>query len=81
MSRNNILFRRFLVPKKVTLPDGRTFCEKYAMVSRGNLPPNIRIARTYVRKIGPRRQRKRRAQRGRGLTILSQAVLSKALDI
>lgn len=81
MPRNNILLRRLPVLKKATLPNGRTFYAKYVRLSTGNLPPNVRIARTYVQKIGPKRQRKHRAQRGKGLLIPPQAVLSVALDM
>ena len=57
--RNNILMRRLPIPKRNTLPNRRTFHAKYAMVWRGNLPPNVQIARTYVQEIGQRRQRER----------------------
>ena len=43
MLRNNILLRRLLVLKNVALPNGRIFC---ARVSTGNLPENVRTART-----------------------------------
>ena len=44
--KSNILLRRLRVQKKITLPNGRTLYAKYARVSRGNLPPHVRIART-----------------------------------
>ena len=81
MPRNNILLRKVAIPIKVTLPNGRTFFAKYAMVSKRELPQNIRIMRKYVRKIGPRRQRKRRGQRGRSFAIPSQTILSTALEM
>lgn len=42
---NNILLRRLPVPKNVTLSNSRTFYAKYVRVSRGNLPPKVRVAR------------------------------------
>ena len=56
--KNNILLRKRAVPKKFTLPNGRTFSAKYERVKRTNVPRNVRIARTHIRKIGPRRQRR-----------------------
>ena len=60
MPRKNIILRRLAMPKKVTLPNRRIFFAKYARVSARGLPQDVRIARKYVRKIGPRRQRKHR---------------------
>ena len=57
MSRNNILLQRLPAPKRVKLPNGRVFFAKYQGVGRDILPERVRIRRTYVRKIGPRRQR------------------------
>lgn len=45
---NNILLRRLPVPKNVALPNSRTFYAKYVRVSRGNLPPKVRVAGTYI---------------------------------
>ena len=58
MARNNILLRRRVVPKKVTLPNSRTFSARFKRVIRSNLPPNVRDART--RTIGRGRCRRRR---------------------
>ena len=62
------------------VPKGRVFLAKYERVHRHALAPtHKRINRTYVRKIGPRRQRKRginprnkrrrRGQAGAGLDL------------
>ena len=58
--KDNILLRKLPKPKLVCLPNGRTFYAKYTRVLRNQLPQNVRVRGTYVRKIGPRRQRKRR---------------------
>ena len=78
MPRNNILLRKLPVPKYVQLPNGRVFLARYQNVGRDVLnPTRVRIARTYVRKIGLRRQRQigprdqhgRKQQVGGGLDI------------
>ena len=59
--RNNIFLQRLAQPRRVTLPNGRTFVARYGRVNRAGLyPTNVRIKRTYTRKIVPRRQRKLR---------------------
>ena len=61
--RDNIILIKRENPKKVTLPNGRTFYAKYKRVGRAALPGNVRIQRK--RKAGGGK-RKRRGQRGRG---------------
>ena len=64
MSRNNILLQKLPESKLVKLPNGRTFYARYQRVNRETLyPTKVRIRRTYVRKVGPRRQRKQRANK------------------
>ena len=53
------------VPKRVTLPNGRTFVARYKRISRDDLPLNIRMRRTYRQRAAPRGRRRR--QRGRGI--------------
>ena len=55
------------VPKRVTLPNGRTFVAHYKRIPRDQLPPNIVIRRTYTRRAAPRGRRCRRAQQGPGI--------------
>ena len=52
------------VPKRVTLPNGRTFVARYKRIPRHQLPPNIVMRRTYTERAAPRGTRRR--QRGRG---------------
>ena len=54
------------VPKKVTLPNGRTFVARYKRIRRGELPPNIVIRRTYKQRAPPRGRIHRQAQQGQG---------------
>ena len=55
------------VPKRVTLPNGRTFLARYKRISRDDLPLNIRMRRTYRQRAAPRGRRRRRRQRGQGI--------------
>ena len=68
--QNNVLLRRLAQPRRVTLPNGQTFLARNERVNRTSLyPTNVRIKRTYMRKIDPRRQRKprkRQQQKGSG---------------
>ena len=86
MHRNNILLQRLPAPKQVQLPNGRVFFAKYQMVARYALTPTwVKITRTYVRKIGPRRQRIRRICPKNRQKIRQQAGagldLSTAIDL
>ena len=61
MPRSNILLQRLPARKRIQLPNGRVFFAKYQRVGRHALTPTrVRIAGTYVRKIGPRRQKIRK---------------------
>ena len=56
------------VPKRVTLPNNRTFVACYKIIQRGELPANIVMRRTYTQRAAPRgRRRRRRAQQGQGI--------------
>ena len=65
MVRDKILLRRKLMPKRVTLPNGRSFVARYERVSRKKLPRNVTINKAWT--IGPRQQRKRKTQQGTGI--------------
>ena len=62
MPGNNILLQRFPAPKWVHLPNGCVIFAKYQRFGRHALTPTrvVKISRTYVRKIGPRKQRIRK---------------------
>ena len=66
--KNNYVMRKLDVPKRVTLPNGRTFIARYKHVSRSQLPANVILRRTYQQRVVDRgRIRRRRRQGGRGL--------------
>ena len=53
-------------PKRVTLPNGRTFVVRYKRIRRGELPPNIVMRKTYTQRAAPRGHRRAR-QQGQGI--------------
>ena len=56
------------VPKRVTLPNGRTFIACYKRIKRSELPPNIVMRRTSTQRTAPRgRCLRRRVQQGQGI--------------
>ena len=80
--RNNILLRRLAQPRQVTLPIGRTFLARYELVNRASLyPTNVRIKRTYRRKIGPRRQRKLRKKQQEGSGYIDSQNIIRRIDL
>ena len=42
------------VPKRVTLPNGRTFVARYKRIPRDQLSPNVVMRRTYTQRAAPR---------------------------
>ena len=60
--KKNYAMMKLNVPKKVTLPNGRTFVVCYKRILRDQLPPNIVMRRTYTQRAAPRGSRRRRAQ-------------------
>ena len=45
------------VPKRVTLPNGRTLVARYKRIPRDQLPQNIVMRRTYSKRAAPRGRR------------------------
>ena len=66
---NNIVMVKRQNPKRVVLPNGRTFYAKYKRADRDSLPANVTIRRRYKQRAAPRerRRRVRGQQGGRGL--------------
>ena len=78
--KENYPMRKLDVPKRVTLPNGRTFFARYERIKRQDLPAEIRMRRTYRQRAAPRgRQQRRRAQQGQGITAFAQKVLKNPL--
>ena len=62
--KNNYVMRRLDTPKKVTLPNCRTFYIQIARVLRSQLPGNIVMKRKYKRKAAPKGRRRRQVRKG-----------------
>ena len=70
--RINIVLVKRDRPKRVTLPNGKTFLAQHKRVSKGALPPNVTIKRTNKQRAAPRKHRRGaprapRNRRGRGV--------------
>ena len=61
--RNRIIMIKRATPKRVTLPDGRTFLARYKRATREDLPPNINLPRVYKERAAPKGKRRRRRRR------------------
>ena len=65
--KKNYVMVKLNVPKRVTLPNGRTFIARYKRIKRSDLPPNIVMRRAYIQRAAPRGRRRRcRAQQRQG---------------
>ena len=60
---------KLAVPRRVTLPNGRTFLARYKSIKRPELLPNIEMRRNYTQSAASRgrKRRRRRAQQGQGI--------------
>ena len=89
MVRDKILLRRRVTPRRVTLPNGKSFVARHERISRKNVPIDVTIKR--AQQIGPNRQRKRKTQIGGSLlgnivnlgteALTSTDLLKNGLDI
>ena len=67
-TKKNYVMIKLNVPKRVTLPNGRTFVACYERIPRDQLPPNIVMRRTYRQRAALRgRRRRRKAQQRQGI--------------
>ena len=67
--KDNYVMLKLNTPKRVMMPNGRTFVVRYKRVSRDQWPTNVTIRRRYTQRATPKnkRRRMRGRQRGRGL--------------
>ena len=63
--KKNYVLRKLNTPKRVTLPNGRTFTARFKRVKRSELPDNVTMRRTYRGNFA-KGARKKRADRKRG---------------
>ena len=59
--KRNYAMVKLNVPKRVTLPNGRTFVACYTRIRRGEFHPNIAMRRTYTKRAAQRDRRCKRA--------------------
>ena len=64
--RDRIVMVKRQNPKRVTLPNGRTFLARYRRATRTELPANVRLERPYKQRAAPKGRRRRVKQGGRG---------------
>ena len=67
--KENYAMKKLAVPKRVVLPNGRTFFARYKRIKRRELPDEIQMKRTYKQRSAPRGRRRRRRvnqQQGQG---------------
>ena len=62
--REKIVLGRRAAPKRVRLPDGRSFVARYKRISRSSLPGKTRVTRT--RTVGPRNRQTPRTRKKKG---------------
>ena len=77
------------VPKRVTLPNDRTFVARYKRIRRVELPPNIVMIRSYTQRAASRGRRRRQAQQGQEIfdfvkkvtrNLLVRSIAKKGLE-
>ena len=76
--KENYAMKRLDVPKRVDLPNGRTFFARYKRIKREELPPEIIMWRTYRQRAAPRGRRRRR-QQGRGIVEVTKKALKNPM--
>ena len=59
--RDRIIMIKRVQPKRVTLPNGRTFVARYRRATRNDLPPNVNLPRVYRERAAPKNRRRKRA--------------------
>ena len=52
--RHRIIIMKIETPKRVTLPNGRTYVARYKCVTRAHLPANIHLRWPYKQRASPR---------------------------
>ena len=69
--------RKLAVPKRVTLPNGRTYVARYERIKRSQLPPEIQMRRAYRQRAAPRnRCRRQPCQQGQGIVSVAKKVIT-----
>ena len=79
--KKNYAMIKLVTPKRVALPNGRTFIAQYKTIKRSELPLHIVMKRTYMQRAGPRsrRRRRKRKQQGQGIFCFIKKAAKKPL--
>ena len=64
MRRDRIVMVRRATPKRVTLPNGRTFTARFKRATRRDLPMNVHLQRPYKQRAAPKGKRRRQLRQG-----------------
>ena len=68
-------------PKRVTLPNGRTFYTRYKRATGADVPANVRLERPYRQRAAPRGRKRCVRQGGRGFKSAFKKVFNFAKKI
>ena len=79
--RDRIVMVKRQNPKRVTLPNGRTFYARYKWVTRADFPANVRLERPYRQRASPRGRRRHVRQGGRGFKSAFKKVFNFAIKV
>ena len=52
--KKNYTMMKLAIPKRVTLPNSRTFFSQYKRIPRDHLPSHVNMRRTYTQRVAPR---------------------------
>ena len=77
--KKNYAMVKLNTPKRVTLPNGRTFVARYKRIRKGELPSNIVMRRTYTQRAAPKGRRRRARQQVQGIFDFVKKVASNPL--
>ena len=80
-TRDNNVMRKRQNPKRVILPDGRTFLTRYERVTRDHLPPNVRMGQCYKQRAAPKSRHRRRRQRDQGISSIVRSAKKLAKNL
>ena len=64
--RDRFVMVKRQIPKKVTLPNGKTFYARYKRATRADLPVNVRLEQPHKQIAAPKGRCRRVRQGGRG---------------
>ena len=65
--KDNYVMMKMNMPKRVTVPNNRTFVARYKCVSGAQLPANVTIKWKYTQRAAPKNRRRGGQQRGRAI--------------